>query len=119
MLSEKQIGRRIAAARSYCGMTQRDMGKITNLHASAISRLESGNLTITYHHLATISDVTGCTIQYLVGENDDLKMPDVDVYQAMKKMERLTKDKKHLIIGLIDAVYDARNKFVDIDVNAA
>jgi transcriptional regulator with XRE-family HTH domain len=107
MLTEKQIGRRIAAARELCDMNQGELATATGLHPSTISRLESGSVTLQFSHLAAISQATGFTIQYLIGEEDaatGAKRFEAEIYRDAKSIDTLPDDKKQLVRELLQVL---------------
>lgn len=64
------IGDRITQMRQRMGITQKKLAKMACITEASLSRYENGLREPKINTLIKISEVLGCTMDYLVGKND-------------------------------------------------
>lgn len=83
------IGDRMKALRKARKMTQVDLAEASGLSLSSIKQWELGNIEPNARGLCAIADVLDCSIDYLVGRSDTIKLersePDID--EQVKRFE--------------------------------
>lgn len=68
-VADVQIGKRLSAARSAVGLTQRDLEQYTGISQSTIHRTEAGERRASTLELSTLADACGVLIADLQGTN--------------------------------------------------
>lgn len=68
-VDQQELGRRLKAARTSCGLTQDDVAGHLGLARSAITQIEQGNRAVTGLELHRLSDYLGRDMRDLLAEN--------------------------------------------------
>jgi transcriptional regulator with XRE-family HTH domain len=69
------IGNRMKARRKALGLRDLDLANETGLSRSYITRLQNGLGLGSVHAMELLADALGCTVGYLLGEDDDPHPP--------------------------------------------
>lgn len=64
-------GRNIASERVRLGMTQQDLAKSIGVTTNTVSNWEIGRFEPTSSRLKQLSEVFGCSVDYLLGSSDE------------------------------------------------
>lgn len=67
---EKDMGRRIAAARTLRGMSQADLAAASGISINSIARYETGDTCPSLKNAAAIADALGVSAGYLAGRSE-------------------------------------------------
>ena len=68
MVTWEDIGRRVESARTDAGVSQNRLAEILGIHASAVSRIESGERKIDSLELTTVSEALGRPVWWFLDE---------------------------------------------------
>ncbi len=112
ILSNKQIGERIADLRTDHDMQQGELADILGIHQSALSRIEKGQRAIREDELLRIARHFRVTTDYLLGNDPPLQEGN-ETYYTHREKEHLRKyraigyeNEKH-VDALLDSFYNA------------
>lgn len=67
---EKDMGRRIAAARTLRGMSQADLAETSGISLNSIARYETGDTCPSLKNAAALADALGVSAGYLAGRSE-------------------------------------------------
>lgn len=101
---------RIADARKNIGMTQKALAEKLGIAASTLNGYEKGNHKPDSEILIAVSNITGCTVDYLLGR--------VDGFNEFFKKEnspRLHQNKTPALAGVFLLLFAFRQLFEDIN----
>ena len=101
------LGSRIQKLRKENKLTQQELAKKINLSHPQLVRYENKDVQPPADVLKKIANIFGVSIDYLVnGENDQKAketLQDDALLNQFKKISGLSKDKKNIVMDLIDA----------------
>ena len=110
IVSNKQIGERIADLRTDHDMQQGELANILGIDRSALSRIEKGHRSIREDEILCIARHFRVTTDYLLG-NDPPPQPVNDAYYTNREKEHIRKyraigreNEKH-VDALLDSFY--------------
>lgn len=69
-----EIGRRILAARTARGISQRALSEQTEYTAAYLSRIESGERTPSIAYMRAVAPMLGCSVAWLETGRDDVEV---------------------------------------------
>lgn len=124
-MSAKKVGTLIKQARTDAGLTQEQLAKKAKngLTASAISRAERGETSLTQEQLKAIAKVTGVTQKSLLDAAKGGKTSSSSSSSAAKSSMKVTSTEKKLVELYRDADTKTRKAAMDLlkgkDVTAA
>lgn len=70
-LTPEEYGERIMKLREKKGLTQKELGHLIGITPQAISKIESGKLSINLEYMKDFSKIFNCTTHYLAGYTDN------------------------------------------------
>lgn len=83
------LNERIRALRMETGMSQEELGKLINKSKSNISQFELGKREPDNGTLLRLSEIFGCTLDYLLGKSDNKTIQDEKISNALGVDEEL------------------------------
>ncbi len=117
--NEWSFGARLKALRKQRSLSQTELGHLTGLHFTNISRYERGESRPTAETLKKIADKLGVSSDYLmdgtVEEAAKAHFEDRELLNQFKEVDRLPDDKKAFIKQVIDALL-VKEKLRDLAV---
>lgn len=107
------MANRVRDLRRELDMTQAELAKAVNMSASAIAMMERGDCGITSNNAVILCKFFNCSIEYLLGESNIRKNPDIqllaslkgDKLEIMKKLNELNDDQLHDLKTILDLLY--------------
>lgn len=72
MISRRKISSRIKLARNWHGLSQTELGDLTNRSQSIISRIESAKQSIDAEDMPLFSQALGVDTQFFINDNVDI-----------------------------------------------
>jgi len=77
----------------------------------AISKYERDDIVPSVENANKIAKVLGVSLDYLMSEDDNLEVVDIDMLNRMKEIQRLSEDDKSTVTKIIDAfIRDTKTK---------
>ena len=110
IVSNKQIGERIADLRTDHDMQQGELANILGIDRSALSRIEKGHRSIREDEILRIARHFRVTTDYLLG-NDPPPQPVNESYytsrekELLRKYRAISRENKKLLDALLDSFY--------------
>ena len=110
ILSNKQIGERIADLRTDHDMQQIELANILGIHRSVLSRIEKGHRPIREDELLRIARHFHVTTDYLLGNDPPLQEGNETYYthrekELLRKYRAISRENKNLLDALLDSFY--------------
>lgn len=105
MLTQQELGARIAQARQSLGMSQEELGKVIGVDRSAMSRVEAGQRKVDSIELLAIADALGKPVDFFLAsikspEEIFFRAPtetmDAEVRKALDRIERFIDEYRFL-----------------------
>ena len=96
----EEIGKRIAQKRAESGMTQGILAEKLNCSVKHVSHVERGVASFSLDMLIEVSDILGCTINYLVKGEEAAPLSIIPVYVIKvldSKEDQMQKEKDLLL----------------------
>ena len=106
-----EIGKRISLLRSQNGLTQEALAERLNCTKKHISHVERGVASFSLDLLIEVSDVFGCSLDYLIkGEEapSELKLPTYVLHILGSREDRMLKEKA-LLLSYLEMYKKLRN----------
>jgi transcriptional regulator with XRE-family HTH domain len=105
------LGQKITKIRKEKKMSQIDIANAVGVSRDAISKYERDDNTPSVEVAKKIAKTLGVSLDYLVSEEDNLEVVDIDMLDRMKEIQRLNNDDKSTINKIIDAfIRDTKTK---------
>ena len=105
------LGQKITTIRKEKKLSQIDIANAVGVSRDAVSKYERDDIIPSVEVAKKIARTLGVSLDYLVSEQDDLEVVDVDMLNRMKEIQRLNKDDKSTINKIIDAfIRDTKTK---------
>jgi len=93
------------------GLSQLDIASYVGVSRDAISKYERDDIIPFVENANKIDKVLGVSVDYLMSEDDNLEIVDIDMLNRMKEIQRLSEDDKTTVVKIIDAfIRDTKTK---------
>jgi transcriptional regulator with XRE-family HTH domain len=93
------------------GLSQLDIASYVGVSRDAISKYERDDIIPFVENANKIDKVLGVSVDYLISEDDNLEIVDIDMLNRMKEIQRLSEDDKTTVVKIIDAfIRDTKTK---------
>jgi transcriptional regulator with XRE-family HTH domain len=107
VLSKKEIGRRVRAARQVRGITQVELAKTLGTYQTVVSAIERGVRGLTIHQVARLASALGASLDELLGSSSHApsngQLKDRRFLRRLQKIEQLPKRDQQALLRTIDA----------------
>jgi len=102
----KAFGLRLKELRKQKGWTQKELANQIDIRFAQLNKYECGMHIPPIEKLATLSDILGVTLDYLVMGNRNQKQPlhNMRLIERLKELEGFDSDDQDVIITMIDAM---------------
>ena len=93
------------------GLSQLDIASYVGVSRDAISKYERDDIIPFVENANKIDKFLGVSVDYLMSEDDNLEIVDIDMLNRMKEIQRLSEDDKTTVVKIIDAfIRDTKTK---------
>ena len=105
------LGQKITKVRKEKKLSQVDVASFVGVSRDAISKYERDDIIPFVENANKIDKVLGVSVDYLMSEDDNLEIVDIDMLNRMKEIQRLSEDDKTTVVKIIDAfIRDTKTK---------
>ncbi len=105
------LGQKITKIRKEKKLSQVDVASYVGVSRDAISKYERDDIVPSVENANKIAQILGVSLDYLMSEDDNLEVVDIDMLNRMKEIQRLNEDDKTTVIKIIDAfIRDTKTK---------
>lgn len=105
------LGQKITKIRKEKKLSQIDISKAVGVSRDAISKYERDDIIPSVENAKKIAKVLEVSLDYLVSEQENQEVIDVNMVNRMKEIQRLGNDDKGTITKIIDAfIRDTKTK---------
>jgi transcriptional regulator with XRE-family HTH domain len=105
------LGQKITKIRKEKKLSQVDVATFVGVSRDAISKYERDDIIPSVENANKIAKVLGVSLDYLMSEDDNLEVVDIDMLNRMKEIQRLSEDDKTTVTKIIDAfIRDTKTK---------
>ena len=105
------LGQKITKIRKEKKLSQVDVASYVGVSRDAISKYERDDIVPSVENANKIAQILGVSLDYLMSEDDNLEVVDIDMLNRMKEIQRLNEDDKSTVIKIIDAfIRDTKTK---------
>tara|TARA_B110000046_G_scaffold168176_1_gene186385 strand:+ start:4314 stop:4649 length:336 start_codon:yes stop_codon:yes gene_type:complete len=105
------LGQKITKIRKEKKLSQVDVASYVGVSRDAISKYERDDIIPSVENANKIAKVLGVSLDYLMSEDDNLEVVDIDMLNRMKEIQRLSEDDKNTVTKIIDAfIRDTKTK---------
>lgn len=105
------LGQKITKIRKEKKLSQVDVASYVGVSRDAISKYERDDIIPSVENAHKIAKVLGVSLDYLMSEDDNLEVVDIDMLNRMKEIQRLSEDDKNTVTKIIDAfIRDTKTK---------
>ncbi len=105
------LGQKITKIRKEKKLSQVDVASYVGVSRDAISKYERDDIVPSVENANKIAQILGVSLDYLMSEDDNLEVVDIDMLNRMKEIQRLNEDNKSTVIKIIDAfIRDTKTK---------
>lgn len=105
------LGQKITKIRKEKKLSQVDVASFVGVSRDAISKYERDDIIPSVENANKIAKVLGVSLDYLMSEDDNLEVVDIDMLNRMKEIQRLPEDDKNTVVKIIDAfIRDTKTK---------
>jgi len=105
------LGQKITKIRKEKKLSQVDVASFVGVSRDAISKYERDDIIPSVENANKIAKVLGVSLDYLMSEDDNLEVVDIDMLNRMKEIQRLAEDDKSTVVKIIDAfIRDTKTK---------
>lgn len=105
------LGQKITKIRKEKKLSQVDVASYVGVSRDAISKYERDDIIPSVENAKKIAQVLSVSLDYLVSEDDNLEIVDIDMLNRMKEIQRLSEDDKNTVVKIIDAfIRDTKTK---------
>lgn len=105
------LGQKITKIRKEKKLSQVDVASYVGVSRDAISKYERDDIVPSVENANKIAQILGVSLDYLMSEDDNLEVVDIDMLNRMKEIQRLSEDDKSTVIKIIDAfIRDTKTK---------
>ena len=105
------LGQKITKIRKEKKLSQVDIASYVGVSRDAISKYERDDIVPSVENANKIAQILGVSLDYLMSEDDNLEVVDIDMLNRMKEIQRLNEDDKNTVTKIIDAfIRDTKTK---------
>ena len=105
----KAIASRLRLSREMAGLTQGQVAKSLDWHRPTVSEIEAGRRRVSAEELATLADMYGVNVPWIVGEKDEDSSIAADrVKLAARELSKLREEDLDRVLQLVQALRDSR-----------
>jgi len=105
------LGQKITKIRKEKKLSQVDVASYVGVSRDAISKYERDDIVPSVENANKIAQILGVSLDYLMSEDDNLEVVDIDMLNRMKEIQRLNEDDKTTVVKIIDAfIRDTKTK---------
>jgi len=105
------LGQKITKIRKEKKLSQVDVASYVGVSRDAISKYERDDIVPSVENANKIAQILGVSLDYLMSEDDNLEVVDIDMLNRMKEIQRLNEDDRTTVIKIIDAfIRDTKTK---------
>lgn len=103
------IGNRVKLVRTRKGLSQGDLGNLTDTHRTTINSIERNGETVSAKKLLSISKALGCSLNYLITGEEDKPL---DVSHIMGDVTPTTSFDNAVVFDKLHTQHDAIVKYI-------
>lgn len=105
----KAIASRLRLSRELAGLTQGQVAKSFDWHRPTVSEIEAGRRRVSAEELATLADLYGVSLSWIVGEDDaDSSLAADRVELAARELSKLREEDLDRVLQLVQALRASR-----------
>lgn len=98
------LGEKISKIKKLKKMSQVELAEQTGISRDAISKYERGEVSPSVDYAKRIADALGVSLDYLVSDNEQEDIVDVEMLKRLRDIEALPQNEKEKIISVMDAL---------------
>ena len=105
----KAIASRLRLSREMAGLTQGQVAKSLDWHRPTVSEIEAGRRRVSAEELATLAEMYGGNVPWLVGEENEESSEAADrVKLAARELSKLREEDLDRVLQLVQALRASR-----------
>ena len=105
----KAIASRLRLSREMAGLTQGQVAKSLDWHRPTVSEIEAGRRRVSAEELATLAEMYGVNVPWIVGEKDEDSSLAADrVKLAARELSKLREEDLDRVLQLVQALRASR-----------
>ena len=105
----KAIASRLRLSRGMAGLTQGQVAKSLDWHRPTVSEIEAGRRRVSAEELATLAEMYGVNVPWIVGEEDEDSSLAADrVKLAARELSKLREEDLDRVLQLVQALRASR-----------
>ena len=105
----KAIASRLRMSREMAGLTQGQVAKSLDWHRPTVSEIEAGRRRVSAEELATLAEMYGVNVSWVVGEEDeDSNLAADRVKLAARELSKLREEDLDRVLQLVQALRASR-----------
>ena len=105
----KAIASRLRLSREMAGLTQRQVAKSLDWHRPTVSEIEAGRRRVSAEELATLAEMYGVNVPWIMGEKDEDSSLAADrVKLAARELSKLREEDLDRVLQLVQALRASR-----------
>ena len=105
----KAIASRLRLSREMAGLTQGQVAKSLDWHRPTVSEIEAGRRRVSVEELATLAEIYGVNVSWIVGEKDEDSSLAADrVTLAARELSKLREEDLERVLQLVQALRASR-----------
>ena len=105
----KAIAARLRLSREMAGLTQGQVAKGLGWHRPTVSQIEAGRRRVSAEELATLAEMYGVNVPWIVGEEDeDSNLAADRVRLAARELGKLREEDLERVVQLVQALRASR-----------
>ena len=105
----RAIASRLRLSREMAGLTQSQVARSLDWHRPTVSEIEAGRRRVSVEELATLAEMYGVNVPWIVGEEDEDSNLAVDrVKLAARELSKLREEDLDRVIQLVQALRSSR-----------
>ena len=105
----KAIASRLRLSREMAGLTQGQVAKSLDWHRPTVSEIEAGRRKVSVEELATLTEMYGVNVIWVVGEEDEESSEAADrVKLAARELSKLREEDLDRVLQLVQALRASR-----------
>ena len=105
----KAIASRLRLSREMAGLTQGQVAKSLDWHRPTVSEIEAGRRRVSAEELATLAEMYGVNVPWLVGEENEESSEAADrVKLAARELSKLREEDLDRVLQLVQALRASR-----------
>ena len=105
----KAIASRLRLSREMAGLTQGQVAKSLDWHRPTVSEIEAGRRRVSAEELATLAEMYGVNVPWIVGEENEESSEAADrVKLAARELSKLREEDLDRVLQLVQALRASR-----------